>query len=299
VTFRDGATALGTVALDVQGRAAFDASGLPAGPRALAAAYGGDADFAASTSPAVNVTVIAATALGLVSAANYTAPVAPDSVVASFGQKLATSLQIAQTLPLPTTLAGTTLKVRDAAGTERAAPLFFVSPAQINCLLPRETASGPATVLVTAGDGSLAFGTIEVARVAPALFSADGSGAGLASGFILRVKADGTNAAEPIARFDSARNQFVAVPIELGAASDQVFLILYATGLRYHGALSSVTASIGGVSAPVHYAGEQGAFAGLDQINLQLSRTLAGRGEVEVAVAVGAKAANKLRVAIR
>ncbi len=237
--------------------------------------------------------------LGLASGANYVAPIAPESVVVAFGQKLSTATQTASTLPLPTTLAGTVVKIRDAMGNERNAPLFFVSPAQINCLLPKETASGTASVVVTAGDGSISAGNVEVAATAPGLFSADGSGAGVASGFALRVKPDGSTSFEAIARFDQAQNKTVAVPIDLGAPADQVFLVLYATGIRYHRGLSTISATVGSESAQVQYAGEQGSLTGLDQINLRLSRTLAGRGEVAVAVTVENKAANKLHVNIK
>jgi hypothetical protein len=57
VTFRDGATVLGTAALDPSGRAAFTTAGLAAGTHSLTAAYGGDARSAASTSPALSQTV--------------------------------------------------------------------------------------------------------------------------------------------------------------------------------------------------------------------------------------------------
>jgi uncharacterized protein (TIGR03437 family) len=56
-----------------------------------------------------------------------------------------------------------------------------------------------------------------------------------------------------------------------------LFLILFGTGLRGRSSLSNVSATIGGVKAPVEYTGAQGEFAGLDQVNLALPRSLAGR----------------------
>ncbi|MGH9839355.1 MAG: hypothetical protein ACREEM_11290 [Blastocatellia bacterium] len=92
-----------------------------------------------------------------------------------------------------------------------------------------------------------------------------------------------------MARFDPAQNKFVAAPIDLGPdlgnASDQVFLIVFGTGFRNRSGLSAVTAQIGGpsgVDAQVTFAGPQGAFAGLDQANARLPRSLIGRGEVDV-----------------
>ena len=69
-----------------------------------------------------------------VSAASFAAggSLAPESIAAAFGANLATDTQTAPSLPLPTQLAGVSVKVRDSAGAERLAPLFFVSPGQIN-----------------------------------------------------------------------------------------------------------------------------------------------------------------------
>src|SRR5262249_51145585 len=72
-----------------------------------------------------------------VSAASYNgAELAKESIVAAFGNGLATEVRAATSLPLPTTLAGTKVKVKDSAGAERDASLFFVAPTQVNYLLP-------------------------------------------------------------------------------------------------------------------------------------------------------------------
>jgi uncharacterized protein (TIGR03437 family) len=196
-------------------------------------------------------------------------------------------------------LAGAQVKVRDSAGRERDSALFFVSPTQANYQMPPGTATGPATVSVTRSGATIALGAVNIVTVAPGLFSANASGQGVAVGAALRVKADGTQSFEPIAQFDQAQNRFVAVPIDLGPESDQVFLVLFGTGLRFRSALSAVSARVGGVDSPVLYAAEQGVFVGLDQINLHLARALAGRGEVDVAMTVDGKAANALRINVR
>lgn len=244
-----------------------------------------------------SVTIVGA--VTSVSAASFTgAALAPESIVAAFGAKLATTTQAAASLPLPTTLAGTTVRVKDSAGTERSAQLFFVSPGQINYLMPAGLANGPATVTVTSGDGSISIGVIQVATVAPGLFAANANGQGVASGVALRVRS-GTQTFEPIARFDSAQNRFVPAPIILGSEGDQVFLILYGAGLRNRGSLATVTCTIGGVSVPVLFAGETPGLAGLDQVNIgPLPRALAGRGEVDVALIVDGIPANIVRIRI-
>ncbi|MGH9841738.1 MAG: hypothetical protein ACREEM_23540 [Blastocatellia bacterium] len=134
---------------------------------------------------------------------------------------------------------------------------------------------------------------------APGLFTADASGKGVAAATALRIRADGTQSFEPIARFDAAQNKFVAVPIDLGPENEQVFLILFGTGIRARSALSAVTAKLGGVDCQAPFAGAQGDFAGLDQINVRLPRSLAGRGEVDVALTVDSQVANTVKVSIR
>jgi len=244
-------------------------------------------------SPAGAYTVPTATA---VSAASYKTALAPESVATAFGVNLATTTAAANSLPLPTSLSGTSVTVRDNAGVARPAPLFAVSPAQVNFLVPAGTVTGTATVSIENSNGSFSVGRLQVANVAPGLFSADASGKGLAAGNALRVRADGSQSYEPIVRFDPAQNKFVAAPIDLSNGNEQVFLILYGTGIRHRGALNAVRVSIGGVDSEVLFAGAQGGFAGLDQVNVRLARGLAGRGDVDVVLTVEGQPANTVRV---
>jgi uncharacterized protein (TIGR03437 family) len=235
-----------------------------------------------------------------VSAASFAgATLAVESIVAAFGVNLATGVQAAGTVPLPTSLLGTTVRVKDSLGIERLAPLFFVAPTQINYQIPSGTIAGTATVTVTGGNGAVSVGTLQIVSVAPGLFSANASGRGVPSGLVLRVKADGTQSFEPLAQLDAAQNLFVPVPIDLGPPSDQVFLILYGTGFRARSSLAATAVKLGGADAEVLYAGETLGFVGLDQLNLRVSRSLAGRGEVDVALLVDGSAANVVRVSFR
>lgn len=239
-------------------------------------------------------TVIVSTA----SAASFSVGrAAPETIVAGFGDMLAGSMQVAVGLPLPTTLAGTTVNVKDSLGAERAAPLFFVSPNQVNYQIPAGAAPGLATVSIGNDRGDLVTGTIQIESTVPGLFSANSSGQGLAAALALRVKPNGEQQYEPIAVYDSALAAFVARPIDV--SSDDVYLILYGTGLRHRSSLSAVSAKIGGSASQVIYAGGQGSYAGLDQLNVQLGRHLTGRGEVEIEVEVEGKLANKVKVHIR
>ncbi|MGH9839084.1 MAG: SBBP repeat-containing protein [Blastocatellia bacterium] len=231
-----------------------------------------------------------------VSAANYLGPqLAPESIAAAFGAGLATRVEVATSLPLPTNLAGTTVTVRDVAGQDRLAQLFFVAPGQINFLVPAGTPTGQATITVTSGAGQVSRGTSQIVATAAGLFSADASGQGLASAVVLRVRASGEQVFEPVARFDQSLNRFVAVPIDFGPESDQLFLILFGTGMRFR---TNAAAAIGGTAGAVLYVGPS-VFAGLDQCNVNLPRSLAGRGEVNVAMTVDGRAVNMVRVSIR
>lgn len=78
----------------------------------------------------------------------------------AFGTNLAAATQAAVSPPLPTTLGGTTVKVRDSSGTERLAPLFYVSPTQINYLVPEGAAPGAGLVTVTSEIGAALTGAI-------------------------------------------------------------------------------------------------------------------------------------------
>jgi uncharacterized protein (TIGR03437 family) len=235
-----------------------------------------------------------------VSAASYASDsVAAESIVTALGSDLATDTEAAASLPLPTTLAGTTVKAVDSAGAERPADLYYVSPAQVNYLMPAGTALGPATVIVTNGVGMSFTAFVEIAAVAPGLFSAQGDGQGLAAANVLRVKADGSQSYEPVARFDAAQSRWVAIPIDLGAETDQVYLLLYGTGIRNRRSVGSVTVSFFPTAAQVTYAGPQGQYPGLDQVNVLLPRSLRGRGDAAITLTVEGKTANTVGVNIR
>jgi len=92
VAFSDGSTQIGSVSLNSAGSAAFDTSGLAVGTHSISGAYSGDANFAASTSSPVSVTIsapakIATTTAVLASATlltagqnvTFTTAVAPQS----------------------------------------------------------------------------------------------------------------------------------------------------------------------------------------------------------------------------
>ena len=238
-----------------------------------------------------------------VRAASYIGPdLAGDSIASAFGLEMATTTAASTSLPLPTTLAGTTVKVTDSNGVERLAPLFFVSPSQINYLVPDQTAEGLATVTITNTQGKSAKGLLQINATAPSIFSADSTGKGVAAAQIVRVF-EGKQNYEAVAQYDASQSKMVALPIDLGpdrgAQTEQVYLLLYGTGIRHNKDLNQVQLRIGSELVPVDYAGAQGSFAGLDQINARIPRSLIGRGEVSIELIVDGKAANTVKVLIR
>lgn len=235
-----------------------------------------------------------------VSAASYIGnALAPDSLASAFGVNLATRTEAATDINLPTSLANTTVRIKDSAGIERLAQLLFVSPTQVNYLVPSTLAAGPATVTITNELGVASTGTIFVNHIEPGLFAANADGRGPAAAVVQRVRTDNSQSYEPVVRFDATTNRFVTVPITLGPESDRVFLLLFGTGLRYRSAVSNVKVYVGGVEAIVTDALAQPEYAGLDQINALLPRSLAGRGEVDVVVTVDGRITNQVRVQIQ
>jgi hypothetical protein len=116
---------------------------------------------------------------------------------------------------------------------------------------------------------------------------------------IFRIRADGAQSYEPVAEYNAAQQRFIPLPIDLGPETDQVFLVLYGTGIRFRSSRSAVTVNIGGVNTEVLFAGASPDFVGVDQVNLRLPRSMIGRGEVNVTLTVDGKTANTVKVAVK
>lgn len=257
--------------------------------RAGAYSFGGPVTDANGCQGAWGYTVTIRAAVTLVSAASYRAGAAPESIVAAFGEQLATRTQAAVGLPLPTELAGVRARLRDSLGVDHLAPLFFASPGQINLQVPAEAAIGPATINLSNG----LTGQLEIARTAPGLFSANADGQGVPAAVLLRVS-NGRQGYEPVARLEG--NRFVPMPLLFNSSSEQLFLVLFGTGLRFR---DTISASVGGLNANVLYAGAAAGFAGLDQVNILLPFALRGRGDVDVVLLVDRVPVNTVRIHVR
>ena len=136
--------------------------------------------------------------------------------------------------------------------------------------------------MTISANGAQSSANINIAAVYPNLFSQ--SSDGLAAGYVVRSIGGIVLTAD------------ISSPIDLGSPGEAVYLVLAATGL---GSATSATATIGGADAQLIYAGPQGAWPGLDQVNILIPRSLAGSGKVDVVVTAAGKISNLVSVVIQ
>lgn len=228
-----------------------------------------------------------------VDAAGYRAsPLAIGSIASVFGTNLAYEAAHAESLPLPVELRGARLVLsRDAVVAD--CRLFYVSPGQINFLIPDEFPTGQA-YLTFYRDGVLRNSApITITDVRPSLFSANASGAGPAAGFYVRVEGNSQEIRNLVECPASGACQSVAIQPP-ASASGRVYLVLFGTGIRYRA--SAPTVDIGGVPATVDYSGPQGEFVGLDQVNILVPPALLGTGLKDVRLRIGNQQSNAVGV---
>jgi uncharacterized protein (TIGR03437 family) len=201
-------------------------------------------------------------ATGVSNGASFGASLCPGMLASLFGMNLATDTASAQSLPLPTNLLGTKVLVQDPSMPNPIiAPLYFVSPGQVNFQIPFEVQRTNISITVSTPQGTSNAISVNLNPMAPGLFSqtADGKGAALA--------------------FDPNFDLLTATP-KLGST-----VVFYATGLgaTTPAATSGVGGSstlpfnqvaapfdvyIGGSKATVAWAGLAPGFSGVYQVNV-------------------------------
>lgn len=230
----------------------------------------------AGPQPAIN-------AGGVVSAADYSANLAPGGIFSVLGSNLASATRGAASIPLPTSLEGVSVEVVDGARV-LTAPLFFVSAGQINAQMPFDITSSSVQVRVRAAAGQSSPQVVNILPRAPRLFTKTLDGKGEA----ILVHANYT--------VDSA-----AAP-----ASPAEIVILYLTGLGgvspsiaagqaggdggaggpLNNVNEDVTVTVDGRPATVYFAGLAPYFVGLYQVNFQVPEaTAAGMPAIKVRAA--------------
>jgi len=211
-------------------------------------------------------------AAAVVNAASYATTVAPGSIAALFSTDLTQQAgQPAGTIPLPTSLAGLSVKIGGIT-----APLFYASATQINLQIPSAVASGSISVEVFSNGSPtpVATGSVTVADAAPGIFT---------------INQLGTLQAAVLNSDLSFNANFDALPGSRPEAGGN-FVVIYATGagrttpvvldgqagpsgpLATADGVTSIT--IGGVSAQVLYSGLAPGYVGLWQINAILPASL-------------------------
>ncbi len=175
--------------------------------------------------------------------------------------------------------------VRDGNGVERAAPLFFVSPMQINYQVPGGTAPGEATMTVFSGNEAVAAGATQITEAAPTIFTLNQSGSG------------------PAAAVDALSG--AAAPFNATQAGGQPNIIaVFGAGLGADvtdadgNANTSVQARIDGNPVTVLYAGRAPGFTGLNQFNIVLPAGITS-GAHTLTIARGGSTSNAVTIAIR
>jgi uncharacterized protein (TIGR03437 family) len=183
-------------------------------------------------------------------------------------------------------LVGTSVTIQDAAGASWIVQLYFVSPQQINLVVPAGAVAGTGTATVIIKDGPCCTtANIQIAPVTPAIFEADWNTA-LPAAYVVRVKADQSQSIEPVTQ-----------PVDLGPATGSVYLSIFGTGIQN---ATNVAVTVGGLNVPVLYAGAQGSAMGLDQVNIgPLPRSLAGRGKVTIVLVADGQTANPVQFAVK
>jgi len=234
-------------------------------------------------------------------AASYGWASAPGELAAGYagtGGVLAAGTGAATQLPLQTTLEGAQVQLTDSSGNVSLAPLLYVSPGQINYQVPSSgVAAGLVNVAVLNGATTVATGVLEVASIAPTIFTANSTGQGVPAAQIQRVHPDGTYDYEDVFTYDAGSGQFVAAPIAFDG--DSLYLLLYGTGFDAASGASGTNVTIGTTPTTVSFSGAQGQYAGLDQIVAQLPGSLAGSGQVTVNVTVDSATANPVTIAFQ
>lgn len=205
---------------------------------------------------------------------------APGMIAAVYGSQMApsgTSLT-APGLPLPLSLGGVSATVNGVT-----APLYFVSPGQIDLQIPYETSAGTA-VLAVNNNGQIATFPFTVAPAAPGLFPSavsNATGALVTSasvGDVVLLFMTGDGDVSPTLATG-------ATPSEFGIPSNDPKPRL------------PVTVTIGGVAAKVLFQAIPAGLAGETQINLQIGADIP-TGPQQVVVTVGGVAAPAVNLTV-
>ena len=275
ITFTSSGNQIGVASLSGTGSSAsatitVGAAQLQVGANSIVAQYSGNASLNGATgSISVAVTAVSSgppTISALANGASFHQAYAPGMVLTIFGSNLADTTWIAPSVPLALQVSGVSVTIGTVS-----APLYYVSPVQLNVQIPYETPVNQPVTLTLTNNGRTATTKLTVAAAAPGLF-ADANGAivpaaTVARGAIVTLYLTGAGAVSPAIATGAAPAS--------GTPVAQLPAPVQATGV-----------SIGGVDATVAFAGIPTALVGVTQINLLVS-TNTPLGTQPVVVTIG------------
>jgi uncharacterized protein (TIGR03437 family) len=253
VIFSVGATSLGSITLTGSGGSAtatlgVPASGLPQGSSNVTAAYSGDTSVNATISVSVSSTASETkpAIAGLAHGASFKQSFAPGMILSVFGSQLAPSTESASAVPLPLTMAGVEATVNGVA-----APLYYVSPGQLNIQIPYEIAPNSTAVVTVNNNGQVASQSIAISTTAPGIFT-NSSGA-------------------PVPSTSAARGSIITLFVTgVGAVSPQVATGAAPSATAVPIPTEALSVTVGGIATSVEYDGIPAGLVGVVQINYQV-----------------------------
>lgn len=218
-------------------------------------------------------------AAGIVQAAAQTAgALAPNAIATVYGTNLSFTTHALTSSDLdhgdlPLSLEGVTVYVNGIA-----ANLFYVSPGQINFLVPYEITASTATIYVNRRGTAGPPVKVVIANAAPAFFQWNGN-------FAVAQHADGTliSAAAPA----QGGEVIVLFAAGLGRTSPDLssgYVVQRAATILYVSQLQVLLNGAVCPAASILYAGVTPGFAGLYQINLKLPDVLSANPEIRVSI---------------
>jgi len=225
--------------------------------------------------PALSGSGVFLNPLGVLNAASSAPagnPISPGEFITLYGTGLAKSNQTAAP-PYPSTLNGVTVLVNN-----KQAPLYFVSPGQINALVPYSTQGTTATIVVQNVSVNSNTVTVPLAPTAPGVYSLDYSGSG--PGAILHADYGLVNTSRPAAPGETVLIYLTG----MGAVNPPIGDGTAGGSNPLNKAVAAVVVLVGGQQATLLYNGLAPGYPGLYQINVTLPTFLAEGGSLPLAI---------------
>ena len=259
-------------------------------PRSIAVSSNGTVYIADTGNHAIRVLTPTFPAIGGVSnAASGTARISPGALASIYGSGFGTSMFVADDgRPWPTSTTNfVSVQVNGVA-----APLYYVSPGQINFQVPWATpTTGTVNVAAAVNGGSSNIAAVPVGTAAPGLFYDQVSGAAI----VQNTPDYSLNSASNPA---PAGSTIVAYLTGTGPVAPAAKDGTPAPGDTLSWAASAYSAKIGSVAATVSFAGLTPGFIGLAQMNIVVPSTLAP-GVYPLSVTIDGQTSNSGTIAVK